>query len=95
MPDGSMICERRADGSFDRERHWWVQAECVVGLTWLYTFHGAEQALELAGKTWRYIRTHLVDPVQGEWFWSVRADGTGTRRGFGSAPTTTAGCASR
>lgn len=89
-PDGSMIYEHRADGSLDRERHWWVQAECVVGLTWLYAFHGDEQALEMAERTWRYIRTRLVDPEQGEWFWSIRADGsvnrTDDKAGFWKCP---------
>lgn len=75
-PDGSLLYERRADGSLDRERHWWVQAECVTGLVWLYTRHGADEALFAAEKTWEYIQTHLVDPADGEWFWSIRPDGS-------------------
>ena len=89
-PDGSMIYEHHADGTPDRERHWWVQAECVVGLTWLYLHHGEKEALSQAKKTWKYIRTHLVDPRQGEWFWSIRADGsvnrTDDKAGFWKCP---------
>ncbi len=88
--DGSLIYEHRADGSLDRERHWWVQAECVVGLTWLCTYHGIGEALAQAEKTWEYIRTHLVDTADGEWFWSIREDGsvnrTDDKAGFWKCP---------
>ena len=88
--DGSLIYEHRADGSLDRERHWWVQAECVVGLMWLYTYHGIGEALAQAEKTWEYIRTHLVDTAGGEWFWSIREDGsvnrTDDKAGFWKCP---------
>ncbi len=77
--DGSLIYERRADGGFDRERHWWVQAECVVGLIWLHVHHRDSEAFPMAVKTWGYIRSHLVDVEQGEWFWSVREDGSVNR----------------
>lgn len=88
--DGSLIYEHRADGSLDRERHWWVQAECVVGLMWLCTYHGIGEALAQAEKTWEYIRTHLVDTADGEWFWSIREDGsvnrTDDKAGFWKCP---------
>ena len=80
----------QSDGSLDRERHWWVQAECVVGLTWLCTYHGIGEALAQAEKTWEYIRTHLVDTADGEWFWSIREDGsvnrTDDKAGFWKCP---------
>lgn len=79
LPDGSMIYEHHADGTLDEERHWWVQAECVVGLTWLHLYHHDAGALGKAVRTWEYIRTHLVDSEAGEWFWSIRADGTVNR----------------
>lgn len=90
LPDGSLVYERRADGTTDRERHWWVQAECVVGLSYLYRFHGREQALDRALKTWDYIRGHLIDREQGEWWWSILPDGsvnrTDDKAGFWKCP---------
>lgn len=74
--DGSLFYERHADGTLDRERHWWVQAECVVGLFYLYRFHGRHEALAPSIRTWRYIREHLVDRKDGEWWWSILPDGT-------------------
>lgn len=78
-PDGSMIYERHADGSLDEERHWWVQAETVVGLYYLYKEYDDPKGLELAIKTWEYIKEHLIDRVKGEWFWSIFPDGTANR----------------
>lgn len=88
--DGSLIYERRGDGTTDRERHWWVQAECAIGLFYLYRFHGREEALMLALKTWDYIRTHLIDREGGEWWWSILPDAsinrTDDKAGFWKCP---------
>lgn len=79
MPDGSLAYEGFPDGKVDRERHWWVQAECVVGLAWLCAVQGETSRLPMMEKTWDYIKTHLVDRTGGEWFWSIRADGSVNR----------------
>ena len=61
-----------------------------MGLTWLCTYHGIGEALAQAEKTWEYIRTHLVDTADGEWFWSIREDGsvnrTDDKAGFWKCP---------
>ena len=89
-PDGSMIYERHADGSIDGERHWWVQAETVIGLYYLYRYFGRAEAIEDSMRTWKYIRTHLIDREGGEWWWSILPDGTVNRRndkaGFWKCP---------
>lgn len=90
MPDGSMIYEHHADGGLDKERHWWVQAETVVGLLWMWKYHGDQSALDKAEKTWEYIKTQMIDRREGEWFWSVMPDGSINRRddkaGFWKCP---------
>lgn len=78
-PDGSMSYELRGDGTRDDERHWWVQAEAVVGQFYLWKFHGVESALDGACRTWTYISDKLVDPFGGEWWWSILGDGTVNR----------------
>lgn len=75
MSDGSMAYEGNAEGITDRERHWWVQAETMVGLYYLSAFHGEERAAAMLLDTWDYIKSHLIDRESGEWFWSIRADG--------------------
>ena len=83
--DGSMVYEMHPDGRIDEDRHWWVQAENVIGQLYLARFHSdtdteAETAYWLgsAYESWRYIAENLVDP-EGEWFWSIKADGTVNR----------------
>ncbi|MFR9592150.1 MAG: AGE family epimerase/isomerase [Rikenellaceae bacterium] len=76
MEDGSMIYERHANGSLDTDRHWWVQAECIVGLMWLSKYHGDTQAESQAIKCWEYIKSRLIDFEGGEWWWSRREDGS-------------------
>ena len=68
--DGSMVYETRDD-----DRHWWVQAETVVGFVNLYQHFGDEGALRKAVNCWEYVKAHLIDRERGEWHWSVRADG--------------------
>lgn len=88
--DGSMVYERHASGSYDNEKHWWVQAETLVGLLWLAKYHGRPEALDLAALTWNYISANLIDREAGEWYWSRLPDGTVNRRddkaGFWKCP---------
>ncbi len=74
--DGSLIYERHANGTLDTDRHWWVQAECVVGLMWLAKYHDDKDAEEQALKCWDYIKAELIDNEGGEWWWSRHEDGS-------------------
>lgn len=76
QPDGSMIYEKHTDGTVDNERHWWVQAETVVGALWLWKYHSYADGEEIALNCWRYIKENLIDSVNGEWYWSCYEDGT-------------------
>jgi mannobiose 2-epimerase len=35
-----------------------------------------ETYLDQAVRCWEYIQNHLVDRQHGEWFWSIKADGS-------------------
>lgn len=74
--DGSMSYERHAGGCLVSDRHWWVQAETVVGFLWLWRYHGYADAYEQAVRCWEYIKKNLIDYEGGEWWWAVMADGT-------------------
>jgi len=89
--DGSMIHEANLDtGHVDDDRHWWVQAETVVGFINLYQHFGDEKALQKALHCWQYIKDNLIDREGGEWFWSRDAQGNINRRddkaGFWKCP---------
>jgi len=78
--DGSLFYEKDdTAGHFDRDRHWWVQSEAVVGFLNAWQLSGDNSWLELAADVLDYISTHLTDRENGEWFWSIRDDGTVNR----------------
>lgn len=88
--EGWMAYERFGDGRLDLERHWWVQAEDVVGLVYLYKHHGVDLAIDKAWRSWCWIKDNLVDHNGGEWHWSRFPGGDINRRddkaGFWKCP---------
>lgn len=91
QPDGSMIYETHLDRQHtDADRHWWVQAESVVGHANLYQYFGDEVMMQRALRCWEYIQQHLLDREAGEWYWSIKADGSVNRKddkaGFWKCP---------
>ena len=68
-----------ADGHVDADRHWWVQAETVVGYFNLWDHFGSQEGMENALSCWDFIKASLIDRENGEWHWSLRADGTVNR----------------
>lgn len=89
--DGSLAYEFEADKKhMDTERHWWVQAETMVGAFDAYQLSGNEKYLKVVFSTWEYIKTNLIDKKNGEWFWSRLPDGkthpTQDKAGFWKCP---------
>ena len=75
MDDGSMIYEKFFNTDrIDSDRHWWVQAETVVGFLNAYYMSRKEEFLERSLAAWRFIAGHIVDRKNGEWYWSVDKD---------------------
>lgn len=75
--DGSMAYEYDPENQHhDNDRHWWVQAETVVGYFYMWHLYGDEEALERAVRAWKYIDKDIIDHTNGEWWWSRKADGT-------------------
>ena len=75
MDDGSMIYEKFFNSDhIDSDRHWWVQAETVLGFLNAYYMSRKEKFLEQSLAAWRFIAGHIVDTKNGEWYWSVDKD---------------------
>lgn len=90
-PEGALIYETFFDRKFtDTDRHWWVQAENVIGHLNLYQYFGDEDALYKAFRCWTFIKNNLIDYRQGEWHWSVSEAGkvnlTDDKAGFWKCP---------
>lgn len=76
-PDGGIIYEADASGRPTQpHREWWVPAEAAVGFLNAYQISGDDRFLAAARAQWDYIQRHFVDREHGEWFHSVRPDGT-------------------
>jgi len=56
------------------EKHWWVQAEALIGFYNAYQLTGDEKYLEIVLKNWKFIKTHIIDQQNGEWFWGINKD---------------------
>lgn len=74
-PEGGMIYEKIGD-HIDQDRHWWVQAEAAVGYFNFWEHFGAQDGVENAIHCWEYIKKDIIDQENGEWYWSVRGDGS-------------------
>lgn len=78
LPDGSMAYELK-NGHLDKERHWWVQAEGVVGFYYISKIESCERFEYPAKALWKYIQSNLIDHEFGEWYWSRLEDGSVNR----------------
>ena len=91
LPGAGMIYEQHVDtASIDADRHWWVQAETIVGYINLYQHFDDKLSLSRAVQCWEFVKRHLIDRENGEWYWSLRADGSVNRQedkaGFWKCP---------
>ena len=66
--DGSLFYEADSKGVFiDPNKHWWAQAEAVVGFYNAWQISRDVRFLEAARRAWEYIDEKVVDKVHGEW----------------------------
>ncbi len=71
----SMYYEGGPAGVTNKEKHWWVQAEAVVGFLNAYQLTGKQEYLDVAQNIWKYIEQNIADKQNGEWFWKINPDG--------------------
>lgn len=57
-----------------KEKHWWVQAEAVVGFFNAWQISGDEKYLHYSINNWQFIKEHIIDKKKGEWFWGIKED---------------------
>jgi mannobiose 2-epimerase len=70
--DGGLLYELNPT---DTDKHWWPQAEAVVGFLNAYELTGQPHFLNAAERSWAFIEKYIVDHEHGEWFWRVSKSG--------------------
>lgn len=56
------------------EKHWWVQAEALIGFYNAYQLTEKEEYLEIVFENWNFIKKYILDHKNGEWFWGIHKD---------------------
>ena len=82
--DGSVLAEGGLSGPTSLERHWWGQAEGMVGFWDAYEVTGDATFANAAQRCWEYIKAFHVDPAGGDWFKVLDASGR-PLRAYGKA----------
>lgn len=71
--DGGLWYEKEKD-HLVKEKHWWPQAEAMVGFYNAYQVTNNNSFLEKSYNSWRFIDKHILNKKDGEWFWGVKED---------------------
>ncbi len=73
--DGDSIFYEKVNGHLDTDKHWWPQAEAMVGLTDTWRLTGDQSYLDKMALVWGFIRQHIIDTKKGEWLWRTNREG--------------------
>jgi len=70
--DGGLFLESTRHGSHVRtNKHWWLQAETLVGFMNSYQLTGDLKYWDTVKLSWDFIDKHVIDHEGGEWFTKV------------------------
>ena len=72
--DGGLNYELDPNGHLNTERSWWVMAEAMVGFMNAYQLTHEKSFLDKSIASWAFIKKHLLDLKNGEWFSGVTID---------------------
>jgi mannobiose 2-epimerase len=64
-----------AENRLDTDKHWWPQAEALVGYFNAYQLSGDEEFAQRSMSSWAFIKEKIIDHQYGEWYWSVNREG--------------------
>lgn len=70
--DGGLFLESVRFGSHLRtNKHWWLQAENLVGFMNVFELTGEEKYWETVKLSWDFIHRYVIDHQRGEWYTKV------------------------
>ena len=72
--DGGLWYEKNGEtGHLLKEKHWWPQAEALVGFYHAGQLTGEDKFFIFYLNTWSFIKSHILHK-EGEWVWGVTED---------------------
>ena len=71
--DGGLWYESTPKGLIT-EKHWWPQAEALVGFINAWQISKDDRYLQTARNTWAFTEKYMIDHANGEWFWGRKKD---------------------
>jgi mannobiose 2-epimerase len=75
--DGGLWYEYEpANDQLIKEKHWWVQAEAMVGFYNAWQISSDQKYIDLFINNWTFVKTKILDRQNGEWFWGIKDDGS-------------------
>jgi len=73
--DGALMNEGKTAGVIDTDKHWWPQAEAMVGFLNAFQISNDKKFLEASYNCWDFVKKHVIDSKNGEWFFKVNRKG--------------------
>jgi mannobiose 2-epimerase len=74
--DGGLFYENEvAQNHLNKEKHWWPQAEAMVGFFNAWEIGKDEVNLDRSLQAWEFVKNNLLDKKNGEWLWGIGEDG--------------------
>lgn len=61
--------------AMDKDKHWWPQAEAMVGLCFAWKKTNDDLYIDLCRQIWGFTKNYIIDAKYGEWFFRVRPNG--------------------
>lgn len=75
--DGALLYEYDPDTNhYNREKHWWPQAEAMVGFFNAYQLTKLPIYLNFSIGSWLFVQQALKDEQNGEWYWGIDEKGS-------------------
>ena len=73
--DGGLWYEFEIEsGKMIKQKHWWPQAEAMIGFFNAWQISEDEKYLDQSIRSWQFVQNYLLDKDYGEWKWGVNED---------------------
>jgi mannobiose 2-epimerase len=70
--DGGLWYEyNKKSGVLIQEKHWWPQAEGLIGLCNAWQLSGNDVYKIALIRNWQFIKNYILDKKYGEWYWGI------------------------